>query len=82
MAVEVLAGAGRLQEIVMTWHPAAWLMTTQAFRPVATQRLYCTMKSAAVMAGGCLGQVDSSPRAPMSPLTMLAHVGELGEVEG
>jgi hypothetical protein len=66
----------------MAWHPTAWLMTTQVFRPMATQRSYSAVKSAVVMAGGCLGQVDPSLRAPTSPLTMIAHVGELGEAEG
>jgi hypothetical protein len=37
--VSVTAGAGMLHETVKTWHPAAWLMLTLAFRPLATQRL-------------------------------------------
>ncbi len=77
--VVVAAGAGRLQETVMTWYPAAQLMTTRAFRPTAMQCSYSPMKLAAVTARGCLGHVDLSPRAPTSALTTLAHVGEPGE---
>jgi hypothetical protein len=36
--VSVTAGAGMLHKTVKTWHLAAWLMLTLAFRPLATQR--------------------------------------------
>ncbi len=36
-AVSVTAGTGMLQETVRTWHPAAWLIITRAFKPLAMQ---------------------------------------------
>jgi hypothetical protein len=36
--VSVTAGTGMLHETVRTWHPAAWLIITQAFKPLAMQR--------------------------------------------
>jgi hypothetical protein len=64
-----------VQVTVRTLIPAAWLITMQAFSPPAMQRLFSAVKSAALMAGDGLGQVESSPREFTSPLTMLAHVG-------
>jgi hypothetical protein len=66
---------------VRTWTPAAWLITMRAFSPLAMQRSYNAVKSAAVMTGGVLGQVESSLRVFTSPLTMLANVGP-GKAEG
>ncbi len=60
-AAAVSAGTGRLQDTVMAWHPAAWLMTRQAFRRLAKQRSYSAENSAAVTTGP--GQVFFSTRA-------------------
>jgi hypothetical protein len=70
-----------LQVTVRTWTPAAWLITTRTFSPLAMQRSYNAVKSSAVMAGGGLGQVESSLRVFTSPLTPLAHMGP-DEAEG
>jgi hypothetical protein len=55
--VAVAAGTGRLHDMVMAWHLAAWLITKRALRPLAMQRSYSSEKSAAVTAGGDPGQV-------------------------
>ncbi len=75
---------GRLQEMVMTWRPAAWLKTTHAFRPLARQRSYSAEKSAVETAGCGVGQAGPSTFTHMPPLTMLAHVavGETRQVGG
>ncbi len=78
-ALSVTAGTGMLHEMVKTWHPAACLIFKLAFRPLATQRWYRAEKSAADTMAGCDTGQDDPSRA--SPLTTLAHVGELGEVE-
>ncbi len=78
----VAARAGRLQDTVRTWHPAARLITMQALRPLAIQVLYSTVKSAAVMAGDGPGQAGVSPRAHTQLLTTLTLVGEPREVGG
>jgi hypothetical protein len=81
VSVTAGVGAGILHVTVSTWHPAAWLKFTQAFKPLAMQRWYSAEKSAAVITAGCDPvQAGFSPRA--SPLTTLAHVGEPREVEG
>ncbi len=80
-AISVMEGAGMLHETVKTWHPAAWLMFTLAFRPLATQCWNSAEKSAAVITACCdPGQAGIPLRA--SPLTTLAHVGEPREAEG
>jgi hypothetical protein len=79
--VSVTAGTGRLQETVIAWHPAVWLITKWPLRPLAMQRSYSSENSAAVMAGGGPGQVFSM-RAYTSPLATLAHVGGPREVWG
>jgi hypothetical protein len=68
-----------LEGCTMTaWHPAAWLMTMQAFRPLAMQHSYSAENSAAVTAGGGPGQVVFSTSANTPPLATLAHVGGEG----
>jgi hypothetical protein len=70
-----------LHETTKTWHPAALLKITQAFKPLVMQCWYSAEKSAAVIIAGCdLRQAGFSPLA--SPLTTLAHLGEVREVEG
>jgi hypothetical protein len=71
-----------LHDPVMAWHPAAWLKTMWAFRPLAMQRSYSAENLAMVTAGGGLGQVVFSKGAYTSPLATLAHVGGLGRYEG
>jgi hypothetical protein len=63
-----------------TWHPAAWLMITQAFKLLAMQHCYSAEKSAAVITAICNPGQRFSSRA--SPLSMLAYMGEPREVEG
>jgi hypothetical protein len=78
--VSVTAGAGMLHKTVKTWHPAAWLMFTLAFRPLATQRWYSAEKSAAVITAGAIRGRLVSPRVPL----LLPHspTCEPREVEG
>ncbi len=80
--VTVKAGAGRLQEMMRTWNPAVWLMTTRVSECLPVQRLYSADKSAAVTAGSGLEQAGASPRAHMPSLTMLTHVGETRKARG
>jgi hypothetical protein len=80
----VVVALGRLQEMVTTWRPAAWLNTTRALRPLAIQRSYSTEKSAVETAGCGVGQTGPSTLAHTPPLTTLTHiaVGEAREVGG
>jgi hypothetical protein len=64
----------------MASHPAALLITLQAFRPLAMQRSNGAENSAAVTAGGGSMQVVFSTRAYTSPLATLANVGEPREI--
>ncbi len=50
--VAVSVEPGRLHVTVIAWHPAAWLVTMWASRPLATQRSNSAKNSAAVKAGG------------------------------
>jgi hypothetical protein len=76
------AGAGKVHVTVMVWHPATWLVTKRAFRPLAIHLSNSAENSAAVMAGGGPVQVASSPRVYTSPLATLPHVGGPREVWG
>ncbi len=73
---------GRLQVMVTTWRPAAWLNTTRAFKPFAIQRSYKAEKSALETAGCGVGQAGVSTLAHSPPLTTSAHVGDSREVGG
>jgi hypothetical protein len=68
--------------MVATWRPAAWLNTTQAFKPFARQRSYNAEKSALETACCGVGQAGPSTLVHSSPLTTSAHVGETREVGG
>jgi hypothetical protein len=70
---------GKLQETVNIWRPAAWLNTTQAFKPLPKHLSYSAVNSAAMTAGCCAGLEDFNAHAP-SPRTMLAYVGARGEL--
>jgi hypothetical protein len=48
---------GKLHDTVIAWHPAAWLITKWAFRPLAMQRSNNAENLAAVTAGGGSVQV-------------------------
>jgi hypothetical protein len=75
---------GRLQDMVMTCKPAAWLNTTSALNPLASQGSYNTEKSAVETAGGVSEWAGSPTQAHTPPLTTLAHVavGKTREVGG
>ncbi len=70
-----------MQVTVMTWTPAVWLKLTLALRPLATQRSYSAENSAADIAAGCDPE-QARTLSHASPLITLAHVGELGKIEG
>ncbi len=81
LAVAAIADVvGRLQVMVTTWRPAAWLNTTRAFRPFARQRSYNAEKSALETAGCDVGRAGFSTLVHSLPLTTSAHVGETREV--
>jgi hypothetical protein len=82
MAAVVKVGNGRLHDMVTTWSLEVWLTSMRAFRPFSMHRSYSALNSAAVKAGGGLGQAGSSTLAHAPPLTMLAHVEEMREVGG
>ncbi len=83
LAVAAIADVvGRLQVMVATWKPAAWLNTTRAFGPFTRQRSYNAEKSALETAGCDVGRAGVSTLAHSFPLTTSAHVGETREVWG
>ncbi len=82
IAAVVKVGNGRLHDMVTTWSLEVWLTSMCAFRPFSMHRSYSALNSAAVKAGGGLGQAGSSTLAHAPPLTMLDHVEETREVGG
>jgi hypothetical protein len=73
---------GRLQEMVTTWRPAAWLKTMRAFRPLARQCSNSAENSAVETVSCGVGQAGPSTFTHTPPLTTLAHVavGETRQV--
>jgi hypothetical protein len=84
VAAAVMVDVGRLQDMLMTCTPAAWLNTTRALNPLARQRSYSAEKSVVETAGSGLERGGSPTLALAPPLTTVAllAVGETREVGG